>query len=165
MTTTTTITTPLPADVERALERLPLLWARALDTADASVLEDLLTEDIVVDMTPATTKIGLEFPVLQGRETVIPSMIGAVGPLDTMHAVTNITARGLGDGYLIEAYALAQHYLPGEGPVATATRHALMGNTWTFHVRVTPDGPRVARFVMDCRWMEGDPTVLLAAIS
>ena len=31
-------------------------------------------------MTPATTKIGLEFPVLTGRDTVIPNMIGAVGP-------------------------------------------------------------------------------------
>jgi hypothetical protein len=72
---------------------------------------------------------------------------------------------GLGDGYLVEAYALAQHYLPGEGLGTTSTRHALMGNTWTFHVRVTPEGPRVARFTMDCRWMEGDPTVLLAAIS
>ena len=163
--TTTEITTTLPFETEWELARLPLLWARALDTADTSVLEDLLTEDVVVDMTPATTKIGLEFPVLQGRETVIPTMIGAVGPLDTMHAVSNVSARGLGDGYLVEAYALAQHYLPGEGPDVRATRHALMGNTWTFHVRATPAGPRVARFTMDCRWMEGDPTVLLAAIS
>lgn len=163
--TTTDITTALPTDTELELERIPLLWARALDTADASVLEELLTEDVVVDMTPATTKIGLEFPVLRGRETVIPTMIGSVGPLDTMHAVSNVWARGLGDGWRIEAYALAQHFLPGEGPDVTATRHALMGNTWTFHVRSTQDGPRVARFTMDCRWMEGDPSVLLAAIS
>lgn len=163
--TSTETTTPLPFETEWELGRLPLLWARALDTADASVLDGLLTEDVVVDMTPATTKIGLEFPVLQGRETVIPTMIGAVGPLDTMHAVSNVTARGLSDGYLVEAYALAQHFLPGEGPDTTSTRHALMGNTWTFHVRVTPEGPRVARFTMDCRWMEGDPTVLLAAVS
>lgn len=162
---TTTAITELTPETERALGRLPLLWARALDDADASVLDRLLTEDIVVDMTPATTKIGLEFPVLQGRETVIPTMIGAVGPLDTMHAVSNVTAHGLSDGYVIEAYALAQHFLPGEGPDVTSTRHALMGNTWTFHVRLTEDGLRVARFTMDCRWMEGDPSVLLAAIS
>ncbi|QHF21671.1 hypothetical protein GTU71_13070 [Rathayibacter sp. VKM Ac-2762] len=164
-TDTTTATAALPFAVEQELGRIPLLWARALDTADASVLEDLLTDDVVVDMTPATTRIGLEFPVLQGSGTVIPTMIGAVGPLDTMHAVSNVTASRRGDGYLVEAYALAQHFLPGEGPVATATRHALMGNTWTFHVRVTPEGHRVERFVMDCRWMEGDPLVLLAAIS
>ena len=163
--TATDTTTALPFSIEHELGRIPLLWARALDTADATVLDELLTDDVVVDLTPATTRIGLEFPVLQGRETVIPTMIGAVGPLDTMHAVSNVTTSRLGDGYLIEAYALAQHYLPGEGPVASATRHALMGNTWAFHVRVTPDGHRVERFVMDCRWMEGDPTVLLAAVA
>src|SRR4051812_30146550 len=101
MTTTSTstdTTTALPFETEWELGRLPLLWARALDTADATVLEGLLTDDVVVDMTPATSKIGLEFPVLEGRDTVIPTMIGAVGPLDTMHAVSNVTARGLGDG-------------------------------------------------------------------
>jgi hypothetical protein len=154
----------LSAETERALAPVPLAWARALDTGDARVLEELLTEDIVVDLTPATTKIGLDFPVLSGRDTVIPNMIGAVGPLDTMHLVGNVTYREDGDGYRIDAYALAQHFLPGEGPDATRTRHALMGNTWTFDVRVTSDGLRVSRFEMDCLWMEGDPTVLLAAI-
>jgi hypothetical protein len=170
MTTTTDRTasghtTAVPPETERELAPLPLLWAKALDEADAGILLDLLTDDVVVDLTPATTKIGLEFPVLTGRDTVIPNMIGAVGPLDTMHVVSNVTYRDRGDGWLIEAYALAQHFLPGEGPDVTKTRHALMGNTWTLHVRSTPDGPRVARFVMDCRWMEGDPSVLLAAVA
>jgi hypothetical protein len=158
-------TTPVPFDIERVLAPLPLLWAKALDDGDAGILADLLTDDVVVDLTPATIKIGLDFPVLSGRDTVIPNMIGAVGPLDTTHMVTNISYRGLGDGWLIEAYALAQHFLPGQGPDSTATRHALMGNTWTFQVRHTADGPRVARFTMDCRWMQGDPSVLLAAIA
>jgi hypothetical protein len=81
-----------------------------------------------------------------------------------MHLVSNVTCRGQGDGWVIEAYAQAQHFLPGEGPDASKTRHALMGNTWTFHVRSTSDGPQVSRSVVDCRWMEGDATVLLAAI-
>lgn len=162
---TEAVTTPVSPETERALAPLPLLWAKALDEGDAEILDRLLTDDVVVDLTPATTKIGLEFPVLTGKDTVIPNMIGAVGPLDTMHLVSNVTYGTLGDGWLIEAYAQAQHFLPGEGPDVTRTRHALMGNTWTLHVRDTPDGPRVARFVMDCRWMEGDPSVLLAAVS
>ena len=156
--------TPVPVDTERELAPLPLLWARALDQGDAGILTDLLTDDVVVDLTPATTKIGLDFPVLTGRDTVVPTMIGAVGPLDTTHMVSNVTYRADGDGWVIEAYALAQHFLPGEGPDSTSTRHALMGNTWTFDVRPTPEGPRVARFTMDCRWLDGDPTVLVAAI-
>ncbi|WP_158507205.1 nuclear transport factor 2 family protein [Subtercola sp. Z020] len=158
----------LPAeltDEERNLHSVPLLWARALDTADASILVDLLTDDVVVDLTPATIKIGLEFPVLSGSETVIPTMIGAVGPLDTMHAVSNVFVERQSDGYRIEAYALAQHFLPGEGPDPRSTRHALMGNRWTFFIRRGDAGPRVARFVMDCVWFEGDPSVLLAAVS
>jgi hypothetical protein len=158
-------TTELPIELERRLARIPLAWARALDTADASVLETLLAEDVVVDMTPATTKIGLEFPVLSGKETVIPNMIGAVGPLDTMHLVGNTTCEQHEDGYRVRSYALAQHFLPGEGPIGTATRRALMGNTWTFQVRDTADGYRVARFEMDCLWLDGDATVLLAAVS
>jgi hypothetical protein len=157
--------TPVSFETERRLAPLPLLWAKALDEGDAGILVDLLTDDVVVDLTPATTKIGLDFPVLAGRDSVIPTMIGSVGPLDTTHVVSNVSYRGLGDGWVIEAYALAQHFLPGEGPDVTKTRHALMGNTWTLHVRDTPDGPRVARFVMDCRWMEGDPSVLLAAVA
>jgi hypothetical protein len=28
-----------------------------------------------------------------------------------------------------------------------------------------PAGPRVAPFTMDCRWIDGDPSVLLAAVA
>jgi hypothetical protein len=158
-------TTPVPFETERELAPLPLLWAKALDEGDADILTGLLTDDVVVDLTPATTKIGLEFPILTGRDTVVPNMIGAVGPLDTTHMVSNVTYRGLGDDWVIEAYALAQHYLPGQGPDSTSTRHVLMGNTWTLQVRRTPEGLRVARFTMDWRWIDGDPSVLLAAVS
>ena len=116
-------------------------------------------------MTPATTKIGLDFPVLTGPDTVVPTMIGAVGPLDTTHMVTNVTYRADGDGWLVAAYALAQHFLPGEGPDSTRTRHCLMGNTWTFRVHPTPAGPR-GRAVhrIGLPWIDGDPSVLLAAL-
>jgi hypothetical protein len=157
--------TPVPFEIERELAPLPLLWAKALDDGDADILTALLTDDVVVDLTPATTRIGLDFPVLTGRDTVVPAMIGSVGPLDTTHMMSNVTYREDGDGWIIEAYALAQHFLPGEGPDPTKTRHVLMGNTWTFHVRRADDDLRVTRFVMDNRWVDGDPSVLMAAIS
>ena len=164
-TATTVPSQSVPFETERELAPLPLLWAKALDEGDAAILQELLTEDVVADLTPATTRIGLDFPVLTGRDTVVANMIGAVGPLDTTHMVTNVTYRGISDGWLIQAYALAQHFLPGQGPDATKTRHVLMGNTWTFHVRPTQHGPRVARFTMDNRWLDGDPSVLMAAVA
>ena len=145
--------------------QVPLSWARALDTADPGILSDLLSDDVVVDMTAATSKIGLEFPVLSGRDVVLPTMMGAVGPLDTMHLVGNVAVLPDGEGRRVEAYALAQHFLPGEGPLPGATRRALMGNRWTFLVQPEKEGPRVVRFEMDCIWFEGDPLVLLAAVS
>lgn len=57
--------------------------------------------------------------MLAGKDAVIPNMIGAVGPLDTMHLVSNVTYRTRDDGWLVEAYAQAQHFLPGEGPDVT----------------------------------------------
>jgi hypothetical protein len=153
------------AEAVAALQRIPLVWARALDTADEILLGDLLAEDVVIDMTAATSKIGLKFPVLAGRDVVVPTMIGAVGPLDTMHMTSNIEVVEQGDGYLVHSYALAQHHLPGQGPDPRSTRKALMGNRWTFSVRVTAEECKVTRFDMDCLWFEGDPTVLLAAMA
>ena len=40
-----------------------------------------------------------------------------------------------------------------------------MGDTWTFELRWTGERYSVVRFETDCLWMEGDPLVLLAAIS
>src|SRR5262245_50270801 len=65
-------------------------YTAALDYGDAALMESALSEDAVVDLTPATAKIGLEFPVLRPREIVVGALIGAVGPLDTSHSVTNV---------------------------------------------------------------------------
>ncbi|QHF24251.1 hypothetical protein GTU73_09655 [Rathayibacter sp. VKM Ac-2804] len=148
-----------------SLEKLPLAWGRALDRADRSILDAILGDDVVVDMTRATERIGLEFPVLSGKPTVLDTMIAAVGPLDTMHLVGNVLVEETRSGATVEAYALAQHFAPGEGADPAATRHALMGNTWNFELRWTGERYSVVRFEMDCLWMEGDPLVLLAAIS
>jgi hypothetical protein len=155
-----TVFTSIPA-----LETLPLAWGRALDRADRGILDAILDDGIVVDMTRATERIGLEFPVLTGKPTVVDTMMAAVGPLDTMHLVGNVLVEQRDGGARVEAYALAQHFAPGEGADPQATRHALMGNTWTFDLRWTGERYWVVRFEMDCLWMEGDPTVLLAAIS
>jgi hypothetical protein len=152
-------------DTSERLAQLPLAWGRALDRADRTILESILDDDIVVDMTRATEKIGLQFPVLTGRATVIDTMMAAVGPLDTMHLVGNVVVEGGWDGARVEAYALAQHFPPGQGTDPLSTRHALMGNTWTFDLRWTGRHFVVTRFEMDCLWIEGDPNVLLAAVS
>ncbi|WP_327286824.1 nuclear transport factor 2 family protein [Streptomyces sp. NBC_01198] len=137
-------------------------YTAALDEGDSALLESSLTEDAVVDLTPATGKIGLDFPVLSPREVVVRALIGAVGPLDTSHSVTNVRTEITGDTATVRCYAQAQHFLPGDGPRPEATRHALMMNRYVADVVRDGQRWRIRRLVIDSAWFTGDPQVLVA---
>jgi hypothetical protein len=142
-----------------------LRYTAGLDYGDADLLSSALTEDAVVDLTPAVTKLGMEFPVLSGRETVLGALIAAVGPLDTSHSVTNVRIDLAGDNAELRCYAQAQHFLPGQGPAPTATEHALMMNR--YRAELVRDGRlwRIRRLTIDLAWFEGDPAVLVSQVS
>ncbi|WP_063790219.1 FAD-binding protein [Streptomyces sp. NRRL B-24085] len=136
-------------------------YTAGLDHGDADLLASSLTEDAMVDLTPATSKIGLDFPALKPRDTVVGVLIPAVGPLDTSHVISNVRASVDGDNAHVKCYATAQHYLPGEGPKPDRTRHALMMNR--YDAELTRDGStwRISRLTIDNAWFEGDESVLL----
>jgi FAD/FMN-containing dehydrogenase len=136
-------------------------YTAGLDHGDADLLASALTEDAMVDLTPATSKIGLDFPALKPRDTVVGVLIPAVGPLDTSHVISNIRTSVDGDTAHVSCYAMAQHYLPREGPKPDRTRHALMMNR--YDAELTRDGStwRISRLTIDNAWFEGDTTVLL----
>jgi FAD/FMN-containing dehydrogenase len=138
-------------------------YAAGLDHGDAELLASSLTEDALVDLTPATGRIGLDFPPLEPREVVVGALIPAVGPLDTSHVISNVRATVDGDTAHVNCYAMAQHYLPGEGPRPERTRHALMMNRYDADMRRDGDGStwRISRLTIDSAWFEGDKTVLL----
>jgi hypothetical protein len=137
-------------------------YTAGLDYNDAALLESALTEDAVVDLTPATAKIGLEFPVLRSREIVVGALSGAVGPLDTSHSISNPRITISGDMATIRCNAQAQHYLPGEGPRPDRTRHALMMNR--YKAQLVRDGQqwRIRHLIIDSAWFDGDPGVLIS---
>ncbi|MYV53677.1 nuclear transport factor 2 family protein [Streptomyces sp. SID3212] len=136
-------------------------YTAGLDFGDADLLTSALTEDATVDLTPATGKIGLDFPVLAPRETVVGVLIPAVGPLDTSHVISNIRTTVDGDTANARAYAMAQHFPPGDGPKPDRTRQALMMNR--YDADLVRDGEiwRIRRLTIDSAWFSGDPTVLL----
>jgi hypothetical protein len=137
-------------------------YAAGLDFGDAALLESALTEDAVVDLTSATTKLGLDFPVLAPRDTVVGALVTAVGPLDTSHSITNVRIGIVGDTATARCYAQANHYLPGEGPRPDRTRHALMMNRYTAEMVRDGERWRIRRLLIDCAWFDGDPSVLVA---
>ncbi|MCM3302264.1 nuclear transport factor 2 family protein [Streptomyces pseudogriseolus] len=136
-------------------------YTAGLDHGDADLLASSLTEDAMVDLTPATNKIGLDFPVLKPRDTAVGALIPAVGPLDTSHVISNIRATVHGDTAHVNCYATAQHYLPQEGPKPDRTRHALMMNRYDADLTRDGNAWRISRLTIDNAWFEGDETVLL----
>jgi hypothetical protein len=137
-------------------------YAAGLDFGDVALLESALTEDAVVDLTAATTKLGLDFPALTPREVVVSALAAAVGPLDTSHSVTNVRIDISGDTATVRCYAQANHFLPGDGPRPDRTRHALMMNRYTGEMVRDGERWRIRRLLIDCAWFEGDPSVLVA---
>ena len=166
---TTTLLTTQPTDLAALLDHhgivdAVLRYTAALDLADADLMTSALTEDAVVDLTPATTKIGLDFPVLGPRDTVVAALIGAVGPLDTSHSVTNARTTVDGDEAVLTAYANAVHFLPGTGPDHRRTEHAQMMNRYTAQLVRSEGAWRIRHLSIDNAWFSGDPQVLVSQV-
>ena len=49
-------------------------FAIGLDTKDLTLLESAFTADAIADFTPAATKVGMEFPVLTGRDAIVSAL-------------------------------------------------------------------------------------------
>ncbi|AGZ44150.1 nuclear transport factor 2 family protein [Actinoplanes friuliensis] len=162
MTDTITTATTLTDLVDRAAITDTLhRYAAGLDLNDADLLSSSLTEDAVVDLGPAMRRIGYDFPPLAPRETVVTSLIGAVGPLDSSHSISNVRITLDGDRATVLAYAQAQHFKPGSGSDPAVTRHALMMNRYTASVVRDGEQWRIQHLDIANAWFEGDPLMLL----
>ena len=136
-------------------------YTAGLDLNDAGLLSSALTEDAVVDLGPAMSRIGYEFPALSPRDTVVATLIGAVGPLDSSHAISNVRVAVDGDTATVHAYAQAQHFKPGTGSDPAVTRHALMMNRYTATMVRDGEQWRIRHLDIANAWFEGDPAMLL----
>ncbi|MFJ5218879.1 nuclear transport factor 2 family protein [Streptomyces sp. NPDC088354] len=135
-------------------------FAAGLDLADADLLTSSLTEDAVVDVTPATDKIGLEFPVLGPREMVVGALMAGVGPLDTSHSLSNLRIDVTADTATVRCNAQVMHFPPGEGPDPARTRHALLMNRYTAALVRHSGTWRIKHLLGELAWFQGDPAVL-----
>ena len=136
-------------------------YTSGLDLDDADLLASSLTEDAVVDLGPAMRRIGYDFPPLAPRETVVSTLIGAVGPLDSSHAISNVRITIDGDTATVLAYAQAQHFAPGTGSDPAVTRHALMMNRYTATLVRDGEQWRIRHLDIANAWFEGDALMLL----
>ncbi|MHA3701048.1 nuclear transport factor 2 family protein [Jatrophihabitans sp. YIM 134969] len=152
-----------PEDVA-VLRQIPALLGHALDTGATGLLSDVLDADVVVDLTPAAEVLGLDLPVLIGRETVVQTATGGAGPVATEHVVSTVALRRTGARYTVDAHVVAWYQLPDQDIRPAPVRRAQLGFHWTFQVRHDDEGLHVTHVAVDCTWFDGDATVLLAVL-
>lgn len=136
-------------------------YAFGLDHGDPDSLTSALTEDCVIDFTSAAKKLGIDFPVLTGRDIVVQTLIPMLGPLDTSHTASNLQIEVSGDTATLHGYIMSQHFMPGQGP-RRESDYALLMNR--YDAELVRDGAkwRFGRVTIDNAWAEGDPEIITA---
>lgn len=130
-------------------------FAAGIDLRDRGLLASAFTEDAISDFRPAAAKAGFEYPVLEGRQTIVAALSDALSLLDTTHSVSNPQASVDGDKAHLEAIVEAQH-VPRNEP----TRHYLMKNRYDVELVRHGEVRLIQRLTVDNVWRTGDPSVL-----
>ena len=134
-------------------------YAFGLDHGDADSLGSALTEECIFDFRPAGRKLGIEFPKLTGRQTILDALLPLLGPLDTSHTASNLQIEISGDTATLHAYVMSQHFMPREGS-RRGSEHALLMNR--YDCELVRDGQkwRFKCMTIDNAWAQGDPEIL-----
>ena len=136
-------------------------YAFGLDHGDADSLASALTEDCRFDFTPAGKKLGINFPVLSGRDAILKGVLPLIGPLDTSHSATNLQIEISGDSATLYAYVISQHFMPREGS-RRGSEFALLMNRYDCELARDTNKWRFTRITIDNAWAQGDPEILTA---
>jgi len=136
-------------------------YAFGIDHGDADSLASAFAEDCVLDFTPASKKLGLNFPKLTGRAAVVEAIIPLLGPLDTSHTASNLQIELSGDSATLSAYLMSQHFMPREGS-RPGSENALLMNRYECELVRDGEKWRFTRVTIDNAWAQGNPDILNA---
>lgn len=131
-------------------------FGAGIDFNRADFLESAFSVDAVADFAPAARKVGLDFPLLSGREMIIQVLTTTVGLLDTTHSVANPRIQITGDTAKLYAIVEAQHLPPQDH-----TRHFLMKNQYEVSLVRSGEQWVISNMVIDNVWFTGEPNVLV----
>ncbi len=127
-----------------------------VDTSDMGLLATVFTEDAVVDFSPCGRKIGLEFPVLTGGETVVGFLGASAQSQVTSHIITNGRVHVTEEKARLQALVDATHILRSD-----SARRFQMRNWYEVELIEVQDLWVIRRLNIDNIWFTGDPQVLL----
>jgi hypothetical protein len=152
---------PLPTpSPDSAADRLAVVdalyrFAAGIDQRDWALLASALAENAVSDFGPASAKAGFDYPVIEGRGTLISALSGSLSRLDTTHSVSNPLVTIDGDTARMDALVEAQHV-----PIDDPSRHYLMKNRYDVELIRQGDLWVITRNTVDNVWRSGDVTVM-----
>ncbi|MDQ7300994.1 nuclear transport factor 2 family protein [Stenotrophomonas sp. Sm0581] len=138
-------------DVVQTLYR----FAAGIDLRDRALLSSAFAENAISDFRPAGAKAGFEYPVLQGRETIVEALSSSLAALDTTHSYSNPRVVVDGDTARVDVPVEAQHVLRVD-----AARQYLMKNRYDLVLAPHDAGWEIEHVIGDNVWRTGDPGVL-----
>jgi hypothetical protein len=130
-------------------------FTAGVDLRDQALLASALAEHAVSDFRPAAAKAGFEYPVIEGRESIVAALSTSLISLDTTHTVTNPRVTLDGDKAYLEALVEAQH-VPRDDP----SRHYLMKNRYNVELMRQGDVWVIMRNTVNNVWRDGDQAIL-----
>src|ERR1043166_1854419 len=136
-------------------------FAFGLDHGDADSLASAVTEDCVLDFRMAGKKLGLDFPKLTGRQTIVDTFVPLLGPLDTSHTASNLQIEVGEDSATLDCYVMAQHFMPRQGP-RPGSENALLMNRYDCELVRAGQRWRFRKMTIDNAWAQGNPEILNA---
>jgi SnoaL-like domain len=122
-----------------------------LDAKDSNLLASAFSEKGVADFSPAASRIGIQFPPLEGRETIAGALGQFVSGLSTSHTVGNARVTVTNDNAELQALVEAQHL-----PKADHSRHYLMKNVYTLSLSRKGSTWFIDQLSIDNIWADGD---------
>lgn len=133
-----------------------LRFAAGADDGDRHLLATAFSDDAVVDFGPCGRKMGLDFPLMTGGETIIGFLGMTARTQTTSHVVSNARVHVEGQEARLRALVDATHR-PKQDP----SHHCRMMN-W-YEVKLVKDQTfwRMRHLVIDSLWFTGDPKILL----
>lgn len=139
-------------DVTDALLR----FGAGVDDGDRQLLATAFTGDAVVDFGPCGRKMGLDFSLMKGGETIIGFLGTTARTQTTSHFVTNARVHVEGHEANLRALVDATHR-PKQDP----SRHCRMMNWYQVNLVKDQTFWRMRHVVIDNLWFTGDPKILL----
>ncbi|MBC7806764.1 MAG: nuclear transport factor 2 family protein, partial [Akkermansiaceae bacterium] len=89
-------------------------FGAGVDHNDPALIASAFSEHVVVDFGPCGRKMGLEFPVLTGHETVVGFLSANAGSQTTSHVITNGRVHVEGDVARLHTLVDATHLPRGD---------------------------------------------------